>query len=120
VEQLQAGGPTLGPPSQFGEVLGWERFSVEVPEQLLDLPGPETEVVGADLTQLPGDAESGQVEGGRVPRRHEQVDGRGEIFEEPLELEFRRSPEQGVEVVDDEKAPGAGPGVQGRDEVFET
>ena len=41
MEQLESGRPPRGAAGELGEVLGGERFGVEIPEELLDLPGPE-------------------------------------------------------------------------------
>ena len=90
MEELQPGGPALGAVREDGELLRRHLLAVVLAEQLLDLPRPEPQVLGADLDQLAGDAPPREVEARLDPRRGQDrlgvvlvqgVDGPGNLDE---------------------------------------
>ena len=103
MEQLETRGPALGPACQRGELLGGQRLAVEVPVELLHLPGAEPQVVDADLQQLARDLEAWQVHVRPDPAGRHDGERRGHELDEPLQASLRVRRLQGVEVVDDQE-----------------
>ena len=58
VEELEAGGPALGPAREHREVARRQRLAVDLPEELLDLPRAEAEIVGVQLQEVAGDEQA--------------------------------------------------------------
>ena len=103
VEQLQPGDPAARAPGQQRRRLRAERLAVDVPEELLDLPGPEPQVVAADLEQALGDREPGQVDPRRSARAEQQPQPRRTPVDEPLERPLGLGVGDLVHVVQDEQ-----------------
>ena len=105
MEQLEPGGPALGPPGEVGQGLGGQRFLVEVPEEAFDLPGPEPQVLGGDLQELARDLETREVEPGWAARRGQHRQRRRGAVHQPLECLLGLTALQHVEVVDEQQQP---------------
>ena len=84
------GRPALGPPGEPGQLVRAERLAVEVAEEPLDLPGPEAEVVDAELEELAGDPAPREVERREACAcRRATASGRRRVVEESLERRSR-------------------------------
>ena len=103
VEQLEPRGPALRPARQHGEVARQHGVVVDVAEQLLDLPGPEPQVVRPELQELARDAQPGEVD----RRRHAAGDDHGEprrrVIDQATERGLRGRALEGVPVVDHQR-----------------
>ena len=105
VEQLEAGRPALGPAGEDGQLVGRDGLAVVVPEQALDLPRPEPQVVRADLDEVAGDAQAAQVDRRREPRPDDDREPARGVLDEPPERDLGGRPLEAVGVVDDEQRP---------------
>jgi hypothetical protein len=118
VEELEPGGPALRPPGEAGQVLGRQRLAVEAAEELLDLPGAEAQVVGADLQQLAGDPQARGVEARLGARAGQHVQPGGRVADQLLQQPLGVAGGQLVQVVDDQQRAAAAEALQRRHRVL--
>ena len=119
VEQLEARRPALGPACEDREVARQHGVVVDVAEQLLDLPGPEPQVVGPELQQLARDPEPGQVDRRRDAARDDQREPRRGVVDEAPQRALGVRALQRMAVVDDERGRGDRPRLEGLRDVLD-
>ena len=90
-------------------VIGRQRLLVEVAEEPLHLPRPETQIIARELQQGTGHTQSRQVERRRHTPRGNDRQRRRRIVEEPLEGGLRLRVLERMQIVDDEQQVVTGP-----------
>src|SRR5207237_2905571 len=111
MEELQTGRPTLGAAGQLRQLLRRERLLVEVTEKALNFPGPEAQVLAADLQERPRDPQPREVEARDSPGADQESDGWWRIVDQPLQEEFGWAVLQGMQVVAHKQGSLARPGL---------
>src|SRR5437899_10899944 len=79
--QVQAGGPSLGPAMQPGDVLGREAKVERLVEQCSGLRFGEAKIVGTDLDELASDPQARQGQRWIGASGKDQAQRRGEVLE---------------------------------------
>jgi hypothetical protein len=105
VEQLQACGPSSGPPREFRNLLWAQGLSIELREDLLDLPQTEAEVVWTDLSDLAGEAYAREVESRFRPSGDDHSTRFRQVTDQVPQHRLCRGSGEQVSVVDEEKEP---------------
>ena len=102
VEELEPGGPAPGPVREVGHLVRAQPGAVTGPEQLLDLPRPEPQVLGAQHGRGPG-----EVPRHRGRRRGPRAQGDAQVHrlvqEQLLHDAGRRAPVDRLQLVEDEQ-----------------
>jgi hypothetical protein len=108
-------GPAPGAPFELDDLLGEQRPVVQLPEQPVDLPRPEPEVVGTHLADRVRQPQPGEVQGRAVARQRQQVHRRRQVRHRGGDRGLARRPDDRVELVDDEQQALGAIGMPGAD-----